>query len=32
MVQTRDREISRLGNLYIGGEKLDHMNLDYVST
>ena len=31
MVQTRDREISRLGNLYLGGEKIDTLNLDFVT-
>lgn len=31
MVQARDREISRLGNLYIGGEKISALNLEFVS-
>jgi hypothetical protein len=32
MVDARDKEISRLGNLYIGGETVDKMNLNFVST
>jgi len=29
--QARDDEISRLGNLYMGGETVDKMNLNFVS-
>jgi centrosomal protein CEP135 len=30
MVQQRDREISRLNNLYMGADNLDKMNIDFI--